>query len=80
MVGHKLTEETKNKISEANKGKHNSIQTQFQKGHAKILGSEKGWFKKGEQNGIQFKKGDKTRLGKKHTEETKQKIANTRKI
>lgn len=41
------SKETKIKISEANKGKHQPRQG-FQKGHKFIKGGEKGWFKKGQ--------------------------------
>ena len=34
--GHKVTKETREKISKANKGKHNSIKTEFKKGYVPI--------------------------------------------
>ena len=49
--GCKHTEETKKKISLANKGKHLSPNTEFKKGHKFIKGGEKWWFKKSQMLG-----------------------------
>ena len=55
---------TKSKYGQG-KNPNSHIKGLFQKGHEYIKGGEKGWFKKG----------SKTRLGKKHREETKIKTA-----
>ena len=58
--GVKKTKEHRKKLSKAQKGKHNSFNTEFKKGEHFSYKTE-------------FKKGQKIRLGVKHTEEAKRK-------
>ena len=47
MRGHKMSKETREKISKALKGRSITPQTQFKRGHKPLSGWEKGAFKKG---------------------------------
>jgi predicted HNH restriction endonuclease len=88
---YKLSEETKRKISKKMKiimkGKHTSPETEFKKGHGvpkeirkKISLSEKGrkLSEEHKRKIIERLKTNHPRLGKKHTEESKEKIKNAK--
>ena len=48
MLGNKLSEQTKQKISEKQKGRVHQQHEGFQKGHTVFSGSEAGWFHTGD--------------------------------
>lgn len=62
MKGHQVLEEWRNKVSEARKGKHNSLETEFKKGHKPIFTKKRNL------------KISKALTGRKLSEETKQKL------
>src|SRR3989304_4371504 len=70
---HSQKEETKKKLSLINKGKHHSKDTEFKKG---LIPWNKGLTKERDER---LKKLSQSHIGKKYSEETREKISNSKK-